>query len=152
MGLKDLTKESIFNILIHSNKFNINLKSANILDLFSGVGSFGIECLSRGANYVIFAEKYIKKTQKINVKISNKYKIVQKMHFFLHLFAKFRPPVPGVCLGFVWPFWAPGGPFRAPGARKPQKIKKLLEVAPRYPGSLCSMAAKRSLGDEGGTT
>ena len=43
--LKDLTKESIFNIINHSNKFNINLENSNILDLFSGVGSFGIECL-----------------------------------------------------------------------------------------------------------
>ena len=46
--LKDLTKESIFNILKHSNLFEINLDNSNILDLFSGVGSFGIECLSRG--------------------------------------------------------------------------------------------------------
>jgi 16S rRNA (guanine966-N2)-methyltransferase len=43
--LKDLTKESIFNIINHSKKFNINLKESVILDLFSGVGSFGIECL-----------------------------------------------------------------------------------------------------------
>ena len=56
--LKDLTKESIFNILNHSNKFEINLENSNILDMFSGVGSFGIECLSRGAKHVIFAEKY----------------------------------------------------------------------------------------------
>ena len=42
--LKDLTKESIFNIINHSNKFSINLNYAYILDLFSGVGSFGIEC------------------------------------------------------------------------------------------------------------
>ena len=56
--LKDLTKESIFNILNHSNKFKVDLENSNILDLFSGVGSFGIECLSRGAKYVVFAEKY----------------------------------------------------------------------------------------------
>ena len=56
--LKDLTKESIFNILNHSNKFKIDLENSNILDLFSGVGSFGIECLSRGAKNVIFAENY----------------------------------------------------------------------------------------------
>jgi 16S rRNA (guanine966-N2)-methyltransferase len=56
--LKDLTKESIFNILSHSNKLKIDLENSNILDLFSGVGSFGIECLSRGAKYVVFAEKY----------------------------------------------------------------------------------------------
>ena len=47
--LKDLTKESIFNIINHSNKFKINFSNSFILDLFSGVGSFGIECLSRGA-------------------------------------------------------------------------------------------------------
>ena len=43
--LKDLTKESIFNIIKHSNKLKINLLNSNVLDLFSGVGSFGIECL-----------------------------------------------------------------------------------------------------------
>ena len=57
--LKDLTKESIFNIIVHSKKFNIKLESSNVLDLFSGVGSFGIECLSRGAKKVIFVENYI---------------------------------------------------------------------------------------------
>ena len=57
--LKDLTKESIFNIINHSSKFEVNLMNSNILDLFSGVGSFGIECLSRGAKNVVFAENYI---------------------------------------------------------------------------------------------
>ena len=56
--LKDLTKESIFNIIHHSNKFKINLENTNILDLFSGIGSFGIECLSRGVKKVIFIENY----------------------------------------------------------------------------------------------
>ncbi len=56
--LKDLTKESIFNIISHSKKFNIKLYNSNILDLFSGVGSFGIECLSRGAKNVTFVENY----------------------------------------------------------------------------------------------
>ena len=40
--LKDLTKESIFNIIIHSNKFNVKLQNSNVLDLFSGVGCFGL--------------------------------------------------------------------------------------------------------------
>ena len=40
--LKDLTKESIFNILNHSKKFKIKIDQAMVLDLFSGVGSFGI--------------------------------------------------------------------------------------------------------------
>ena len=45
--LKDLAKESIFNILIHSKKFNVEILNSKVLDLFSGVGSFGLECLSR---------------------------------------------------------------------------------------------------------
>jgi len=56
--LKDLTKESIFNILKHSNKFNTVLQDSNVLDLFSGVGSFGLECLSRGSSHVTFVENY----------------------------------------------------------------------------------------------
>jgi len=58
--LKDLTKESIFNIITHSNKFNVSLEGANILDLFSGTGSFGLECLSRASKYVTFVENYKK--------------------------------------------------------------------------------------------
>ena len=58
--LKDLTKESIFNIIAHSNKLNIKLKNSNVLDLFSGVGSFGLECLSRGSINVTFVENYNK--------------------------------------------------------------------------------------------
>ncbi|WP_415320657.1 16S rRNA (guanine(966)-N(2))-methyltransferase RsmD [Candidatus Pelagibacter sp. Uisw_092] len=56
--LKDLTKESIFNIIAHSNKFNIELEGSKVLDLFSGVGSFGLECLSRGSTNVEFVENY----------------------------------------------------------------------------------------------
>ena len=56
--LKDLTKESIFNIIQHSNKFNVKIENSNILDLFSGIGSFGLECLSRKASYVSFIENY----------------------------------------------------------------------------------------------
>ena len=56
--LKDLTKESIFNIIKHSKLLEVNLENSNILDLFSGVGSFGLECLSRGAAGVTFLETY----------------------------------------------------------------------------------------------
>ena len=56
--LKDLTKESIFNIIKHSQLLNIKLEKADILDLFSGIGSFGLECLSRGASTVTFLESY----------------------------------------------------------------------------------------------
>ena len=56
--LKDIVKESIFNIIEHSKNEFVNLNNARILDLFSGTGSFGIECISRGAKKVIFFENY----------------------------------------------------------------------------------------------
>ena len=55
--LKDVVKENIFNILSHSNEVGINLESSKVLDLYSGTGSFGIECVSRGAKKVTFVEK-----------------------------------------------------------------------------------------------
>tara|TARA_B110000027_G_C15974985_1_gene235995 strand:+ start:71 stop:637 length:567 start_codon:yes stop_codon:yes gene_type:complete len=56
--LKDLTKESIFNIIKHSKLLDLNIENSDILDLFSGVGSFGLECLSRRAASVTFIESY----------------------------------------------------------------------------------------------
>ncbi len=55
--LKDSVRENIFNILNHSNLINVNIENSNILDLYSGIGSFGIECLSRGAGNVTFVEQ-----------------------------------------------------------------------------------------------
>jgi len=81
--LKDLTKEALFNIIQHSNRFNIKLKNSNILDLFSGVGSFGLECLSRDASSVTFIENYkevlpILKKNIINLNYLEKSKIIEK--------------------------------------------------------------------------
>ena len=57
--LKDSVRENIFNILSHSNLLDTTIEKANILDLYSGIGSFGIECISRGAEKVTFIEKDI---------------------------------------------------------------------------------------------
>ena len=81
--LKDLAKESIFNIINHSNKFNINIENSIVLDLFAGVGSFGLECLSRGAKHVTFVEKYngvlpILKSNLNNLNMREKYEIIEE--------------------------------------------------------------------------
>ena len=55
--LKDIVKESIFNLIQHSKKIKIKIEGSVVLDLFSGSGSFGLECLSRGAQNVTFVEK-----------------------------------------------------------------------------------------------
>ena len=96
--LKDLTKESIFNIVTHSNKFKIDFSNSYILDLFSGVGSFGIECLSRRAKKVFFIENYegvlpILKKNLFNLKSIQNYEIIEKdiysENIFLELNDKF---------------------------------------------------------------
>ena len=69
--LKDLTKESIFNIINHSNLIKIKIEGSHILDLFSGVGSFGLECLSHGALSVTFCENYPKALSILKKNISN---------------------------------------------------------------------------------
>ena len=51
--LKDSVKENIFNILKHTNLNRVNIENASILDLYSGVGSFGLECISRGAKFLL---------------------------------------------------------------------------------------------------
>ena len=56
--LKDMVRESVFNIIEHSENEYVELNNAKVLDLFSGTGSFGIECLSRGAEKVVFFENY----------------------------------------------------------------------------------------------
>ncbi|MBD1153247.1 16S rRNA (guanine(966)-N(2))-methyltransferase RsmD [Pelagibacterales bacterium SAG-MED24] len=80
--LKDLVKESIFNLINHSKNINLEIENSLILDLFSGTGSFGVECLSRGARKVIFLENYpealkiLEKNLKSLKGISN-YEIIQ---------------------------------------------------------------------------
>jgi 16S rRNA (guanine966-N2)-methyltransferase len=48
--ITDRVKESLFNIL------GVRVIDANVLDLFAGAGSVGIEALSRGARHATFVE------------------------------------------------------------------------------------------------
>jgi len=78
--LRNSVRESIFNLLNHSSKISLKLEDSNILDLYSGTGSFGLECLSRQANSVCFVEKkkdaieILEKNIK-KLKVKNKIKI-----------------------------------------------------------------------------
>ena len=69
--LKDSVKENIFNILSHSKLINVVLNNSKILDLYSGIGSFGLEALSRGAKKVTFIEKDKNAINVLKTNISN---------------------------------------------------------------------------------
>ena len=93
--LKDLTKESIFNIIIHSKKFKMNLENSIILDLFSGVGSFGIECLSRNVKKVIFVENYngvlpLLKRNLENLNLNEKFSVLEYDIYEGNIFSKLK--------------------------------------------------------------
>ena len=80
--LKDSVKENIFNILMHSSLINIDIKKSKVLDLYSGFGSFGLECISRGADLVTFMEKNTKVLNTIkknlqNLAIENKAHVIE---------------------------------------------------------------------------
>lgn len=47
----DNVKESVFNIV------QFDIEGRRVLDLFAGTGQLGIECLSRGAESVVFVDK-----------------------------------------------------------------------------------------------
>ena len=71
--LKDLVRESIFNLLLHSKKLSFKIEKSNILDLYAGTGSFGLECISRDAKnaYLVENEKEAIKTLEKNIKKLN---------------------------------------------------------------------------------
>ena len=93
--LKDMVRESIFNILNHSNLLSVELKECLVLDLFSGVGSFGLEAISRQAKKVIFYENYqpaisllIKNLNSLN--FNEKAEIVKKNIYVNNNFKKLK--------------------------------------------------------------
>ena len=84
--LKDLTKESIFNLILHSKIFGMKFEKLNILDLFAGSGSFGLECLSRSCEHVTFVENYkpaldILKKNIYSLNIKDNFEIIEKDFF-----------------------------------------------------------------------
>ena len=81
--LRDLTKECIFNLLTHSKKILLELKQSNVLDLYAGTGSFGLECLSRQAKSVFFIEKK-KDAIEILEKNIKKLKVKNKIKIFFN--------------------------------------------------------------------
>ena len=69
--LKDSVRENIFNILRHSNNFNIDIKKSYVFDIYAGTGSFGLECISREAMKVVFVENDLSAIKNLKKNIKN---------------------------------------------------------------------------------
>lgn len=99
--LKDNVKENIFNILLHTKHFKTELEGSNIIDFFSGSGSFGLECLSRGSKKVAFLEKNAETRNTLFRNLSNNFEKnkfqILKDNFFLYdklnLIIKYNPKI-----------------------------------------------------------
>ena len=87
--LRELVKENIFNIINHSKLLDIDIKNSIVLDLNSGTGSFGIECISREAKNVTFVEynktaiDILRENLKIFYSLNNKFIFFSKINDFL---------------------------------------------------------------------
>lgn len=77
-----IKREAIFSILeSYAIKNKIDLyKNKCFIDLFSGTGSFGLEAISRGANFVYFYEN---NTKVIKILLENCNKICKKGQYFI---------------------------------------------------------------------
>lgn len=60
----DRARETLFNVLNNL----VDFEDIKVLDLFCGTGSFGIECLSRGAEFCTFVDTNIKTVEE-NIKL-----------------------------------------------------------------------------------
>ena len=69
--LRDAVKESLFNLIQHSKILDFELYNSCVLDLFSGVGTFGLECISRNCKHVTFFENYIPALNMLKRNIKN---------------------------------------------------------------------------------
>ena len=69
--LRDFVRENLFNLILYSKKIKNDLRFSKVLDLYCGVGSFGIECISRGAKELVFvdADKKANTTLEKNLKL-----------------------------------------------------------------------------------
>jgi len=61
----DRVKEALFNII------QFDISEAHVLDLFAGSGALGLECLSRGAKYVVFCDNSHEAAKVIKENIEN---------------------------------------------------------------------------------
>ena len=72
----DRVKENLFNIIAPY------IPGSNVLDLFAGTGSLGIEALSRGANSAVFCDQHEQSADIINRNLQHT-KLTDKSEVFL---------------------------------------------------------------------
>ena len=98
-------RENIFNILEHSTSFGRDIRNSFVLDLYAGIGSFGLESVSRGAKKSFFVEnntealKNLKKNidllkleNNVEVYSENVLRFIEKYNFKFKFYIIFLDP------------------------------------------------------------
>ena len=84
--ITDRVKENLFNII------QMLVPGSTVLDLYAGTGSLGLECLSRGADWVTFVEQHLE-TAAILSRNVQRLKYQQRCRVFRTNVLRLRPTV-----------------------------------------------------------
>lgn len=96
----DRTREGVFNILMHRSDFD--MENAYVLDAFAGSGSYGLECLSRGAAHATFVDNARTVTDVVRENCTNLHVMDQSTIITCDV-EKLRPPLHAIDLVFLDP-------------------------------------------------
>lgn len=125
--ITDRVKETLFNILGHRFGMPGVVPEIEALDLFAGAGSFGIECLSRGAARCVFVERDRKALTALRANLK-KLRIENETQVIAENAWTMRLPVAQAAAGFGLVFVDP--PYRDVAATL--RVVDLLDrIAPR---------------------
>ena len=92
-------RKSIFDTLSHTKNIKKNIFHTNVLDIYAGSGSMGIECLSRGAIHCNFIDNSYESIEIIKRNLLN---ISELQNSFISNFDASNPPIADMQYGLVF--------------------------------------------------
>ena len=92
-------RKSIFDTLSHAKNIKENIFHTNVLDVYAGSGSMGIECLSRGAIHCNFIDNSYESLKIIK---KNLLSVSELQNSLISKFDASNPPIANIQYGLVF--------------------------------------------------
>ena len=92
-------RKSIFDTLSHTKNIKENIFHTNVLDIYAGSGSMGIECLSRGAIHCNFIDN---SHESIEIIKRNLLSVSELQNSLISKFDAYNPPIANMQYGLVF--------------------------------------------------